>query len=434
MPNPPSTRGARPILSIVIAATDSAQAVVRLLGSLQEGVTGDRSIEVIVAAATDRITPPPGFGKRGSVRAMKPMALDRRPAAAAGPFPSLAKMGSRGVVPAWLDVLDPLRRACPTPPTPPLQGGEGARHELGGNAPIEHDALFNTPGFGWRAFDPGSSDVILLASLKNITWIEAERGSGVPRLRRLGLDRARGEIVVLTEDSCVFGPAWVTSWRSAFDDPRVAAATGPVAPAMGDRLIDWAVFFFEYALFLKPSSPPTRLAGNNFAVRRSLASQLDPDAIEESDVQAFIENSGDLVAGANNCLACHVRQYSLREAIADRLRFGRAYGRLRAETMARPRRGLGLVAGPLIWLVQLARMVPTLIRSSRHLGRFIEALPILAGLVTAWSVGEWLGWMSVAWFPSPSRKRYGRVDPSDAPAIAPIGSSQSRCTTARPPA
>ena len=100
---------------------------------------------------------------------------------------------------------------------------------------------------------------------EGVRWLAAEPGAGVPRLRRLGLDAARAPVVAFTEDSCRLGPGWVEAWLQAFRDPLVPAATGPVAPAMGDSALDWAVFFCEYAPFLPsgregvgPPEPPGR--------------------------------------------------------------------------------------------------------------------------------------------------------------------------------
>jgi hypothetical protein len=304
----------RPDISIVIAATDSAEAVARTMASLGTDVAQDSSIEIIVVAPIDRI-----------------------------------------------------------------------------------------------AFQPRSTAT---------SWIKAEPGAGVPRLRRIGLDHSRGEIVVMTEDSCIFVSDWAASWRGPFADRGVVAATGPVEPGMGDRLIDWAVFGFEYGSFVEPVSPPARLAGNNFAFRRSIAEQLDPDAIEESLVDHLARKSGGRIVLAQHCVASHVRNYSLSEAIRDRMRLGREFGRLRAGRTRSLLRGATLVVGPLIWLVQTIRLLAIGARSNRHRARFFEAAPVTLGLLTAWSVGEWLGWMTACSPLVTFHKRRERADPRPGQATA----------------
>ncbi|MBX6316459.1 MAG: glycosyltransferase family 2 protein, partial [Isosphaeraceae bacterium] len=77
--------------------------------------------------------------------------------------------------------------------------------------------------------------------------LRAEPGAGVPRLRRLGLDGARAEVVAFTEDSGLLSPEWITAWLAAFQDPTLWAATGPVEQDDRASWIDWAVFFCEYA-------------------------------------------------------------------------------------------------------------------------------------------------------------------------------------------
>src|SRR5262249_18393034 len=68
---------------------------------------------------------------------------------------------------------------------------------------------------------------------RRVSWVVAPAGTGVPRLRRLGLDRASAPVVAFTEDSCRFAQGWVRAWVAAFAEPGVQAATGPVEAAMG---------------------------------------------------------------------------------------------------------------------------------------------------------------------------------------------------------
>jgi hypothetical protein len=230
--------------------------------------------------------------------------------------------------------------------------------------------------------------------IADVRWIHGAPGSGVPHLRRLGLDQARGPIVVFSEDSCVFPQGWLDGFLDAFDDDRTLAASGPVLPALSGRAIDWAVFFCEYAVFLpRGFSSTARLAGNNFAIRRDLACQLDPDAIHESDVASTALSASKT---AERAAAYHIRRYGFMEAIRDRLRFGFEYGRHRGLGLGRAKRLAGFIAGPAILAVQVARLVVQVGARPRYLGVFVEALPVTLALLTAWSVGEWLGWSRAA--------------------------------------
>ena len=288
-----------------------------------------------------------------------------------------------------------------------------------------------------RVAAPLPSSLPSTEPLRRVRWVIAAPGTSVPQLRRLGLDLASAPVVAFTEDSCVFGPAWAEAWVAAFFDRRVQAATGPVEPAMGDAAIDWAVFLCEYAPFLasdgRCARPPTRLAGNNFAVRRCVDNVLDGPEIHETDVaEVFAGQAGALVV-VESAIAGHVRRYALREAIGDRLRFGHEYGRLRARSWPAAARVAGFFAGPAILGVQALRLTAILIAGRRHFGRYLQVLPITVGLLSAWSVGEWLGWLRASLPPRAAGRPHETAGRPAAPRLARARSRSGRCT-AGPPA
>lgn len=227
---------------------------------------------------------------------------------------------------------------------------------------------------------------------EGVRWIVARRASGVATLRRIGLDHARGHVVAFTEDSCTLSTGWADGWLTTFEKSKHQTATGSVLPLIGGDPVDWAVFFFEYACFLPDHRPKAqlRLAGNNFAIRRSLSARLDPEQIHETEVNGIDPAN----TGRSPSMAYHVRHYGLAEALRDRLRFGFQYGQRRSKGTSRGLRSLAIGLGPAILLVQLARLVVTVVSRRRFLSEFLETLPMTLGLLTAWSVGEWSGWIS----------------------------------------
>ncbi len=242
-----------------------------------------------------------------------------------------------------------------------------------------------------------TSSTIVPRDLAGVRWIRGKAGCGVPHLRRLGLDHARGRVVVFTEDSCVFPPGWADAYLDAFDDNRNQAESGPVLPALDGRVIDWAVFFCEYAVFLPRSPyPTTRLAGNNFAIRRNFApgsiarGSTSPGSGRRGAYPDWVplvprtrETSGGLA---------RPRHYKVKEAFRDRFRFGFEFGLRRGRRFPAVKRLAGLIAGPAILGMQVARLFREVGARPRYLGVFVKTLPVTLALLTAWSVGEWLGW------------------------------------------
>jgi len=172
--------------------------------------------------------------------------------------------------------------------------------------------------------------------------IAAPPGSGVPRLRRLGLEAATGRVVAFTEDSCLAAPGWADAWMAAFEDPALAAASGVVEHGLGASTLDWAVVFCEYAPFLPPTppGPPDRLAGNNFAAPRALALRGSAAEVHETALLAAVRRDPGATRTVDRAVVHHVRRFDPGRAIGDRLRSGLEYGWLRARHL----RGSG---GPL---------------------------------------------------------------------------------------
>lgn len=326
-------------------------------------------------------------------------------------------------------------------------GGAGPRLTVVVAATASAEAAARTVASLGHDGPEGVEEILVVAAADRIprpiptppgaVWLTAPAGSDVPRLRRVGLDAARGGVVAFTEDSCALAAGWAGSWLAAFADPRVQAATGPVVPAMGDRPIDWAVFFCEYAPFLPgPGVTSVRLAGNNFALRRHLAERLDPLGVHESEASLAVSGRPGATASVGAAWAGHTRRYSPFESIRDRLRFGHGYGRRRASALPGPARLAGFFIGPAVFVVQAARLGGNVARRRRWSGPFPEHLPLTLGLVTAWSVGEWLGWMDAAVRPGPrpSDTRHGTAARPRVRRTFLAGSRRPRYTGGRPTA
>jgi hypothetical protein len=290
---------------------------------------------------------------------------------------------------------------------------------------------------------PGRVEVIVVcrAGLALPAMLSAPPGSGVPRLRRLGLESARGRVVAFTEDSCLAQSGWAEAWLSSFDDSALVAASGSVEHDSRASTLDRAVVFCEYAPFLPGSkaedTSTSRLAGNNFAVLREVALKYSAFEVHETILLDAIRRRGGLVRTIEAARVRHVRRFGLGEAFGDRFRFGLEFGRLRTIGAQPIVRWFGLVAGPAIYLSQVARLTRTILGNRRYLAHFIGALPITLALLAAWSLGEWLGWIlgppKVAPDPSPARKRRGKA--ARMPGSKPVrhGSPRSDCRP-RPPA
>ena len=222
----------------------------------------------------------------------------------------------------------------------------------------------------------------------DVVRVDGRPGDEAPRLRRLGLDRARGDLVAFVEDGAIVAEGWVAALLQAFAiAPGSLAATGPVLRGPGGTSLDRAVDLAEYGPFRLTGgcwAAPGRLAGPNFAmIRRAIPAGIE---VRES------EWSAEFVA-IEAAAVVHVRRYAVLEAIGDRSRFGRTFGCERWDGSRPPRlaRWPGIVA-PAILAMQLGGLAKSV--AVRRGERFanLAALPWAVILLMGWSMGEASGW------------------------------------------
>jgi GT2 family glycosyltransferase len=154
--------------------------------------------------------------------------------------------------------------------------------------------------------DPGTDDVAALAQAAGATYIREPR-RGLDNARRAGLAAASGDLVAFTDDDCLPSPRWLRDLSELFDDPRVAAVTGP---AFAHELDTEAKLAFEESggfgrgfhrrvyewTNLSPPGATRAGAGANMILRRELAQELGELFPPELDAGTHTQSGGDLYA------------------------------------------------------------------------------------------------------------------------------------------
>jgi hypothetical protein len=217
-------------------------------------------------------------------------------------------------------------------------------------------------------------------------------------LAALGLKAARGDRILLTEDSCLPHPLWV---RSLALSPSVGrGAVGGVIEA-GDSASAamWAFYYVDFFRYMSPSASgesPT-LSVCNVAYRRSDLTELYDmwkDGFLETDVHnALREKFGplEICTGAVVRVRRNVR---FRDAVYERYAFGRLFGSARVAHATRRRRAYLGVFAPALPVLLMGRMTAKAARNPQARGKFVKSLPSLVTMIAAWSWGEWLGYVT----------------------------------------
>jgi GT2 family glycosyltransferase len=242
-----------------------------------------------------------------------------------------------------------------------------------------------------------SADVAALGkSYPSVRFVAAPADASIPQLRALGMGQAAGDVVALTEDHCIADENWVEALlQSARGDADVVG--GGMDNARRSRAVDWAAYFAEYGFF-SPDRPdgkhgPPLLTGANVAYKRHVISDVvgwAKDGEWENIAHNRLVAQGSMLRFARTAAIYQNQTYSVAAFCVDRYVHGRDYARKRLAEEA-PNRWALFAASPLLPPLLTWRVARASARS--RWGTFLRALPATFLFLTAWSVGEAVGYL-----------------------------------------
>ncbi len=225
--------------------------------------------------------------------------------------------------------------------------------------------------------------------------LESPRGP-IPRLRYQGVIRARGELVAILEDHAQVEPGWASALLRQHEGPW-GAVGGPVENGV-PGLVNWAVFFCEYAPYMSPvpEGDSADLPGNNIAYKRPHLlrhARLLDEGKWESWINDRLRMDGVPIASTNAMVVKHIKPFGLRYFLTQRFHFGRSYAGMRRADQSWAKRltyGLGSLILPGLLSARVAR---TVLSKRRNLGRFVMTAPLVGLFLTVGALGEMTGYL-----------------------------------------
>jgi hypothetical protein len=241
-------------------------------------------------------------------------------------------------------------------------------------------------GAGVLAEFPGAVDLALPAA------------TTVPALRAAGLARSRGPIVAFIEDSCTCAPGWAAALLEAHGE-RHAAVGGPVDQAREASRLDWAVYFYDYGRYMPPceAGPVAQLSGINMSFTRAAldgAKDRLGDGVFEADLQVELRRQGYAPCLVPGAVVTHRGHRTARQALGQAYAFARSYAARRRPGASAPERAALGFGALLLPAVLAGRIVAGVLRKRRHRITLLLAFPWLGVLLTAWSAGEAVGYVT----------------------------------------
>lgn len=242
-----------------------------------------------------------------------------------------------------------------------------------------------------------SSDVAALAkTYPSVRFVTAAPDASIPQLRAMGMAQASGDVVALTEDHCIADENWVEALtQTANSDADVVG--GGMDNARRSRAVDWAAYFAEYGFFStdrpEPQGTPL-LTGANVAYKRHVIADVigwAQDGEWENVAHTRLVARGSMLRFARTAAIYQNQSYSVSAFCIDRYEHGRDYARKRLVEEPGARRWFLLAVSPVLPVLLTWRVARASARG--RWGTFLRALPATVLFLTAWSVGEGIGYL-----------------------------------------
>jgi hypothetical protein len=243
---------------------------------------------------------------------------------------------------------------------------------------------------------PASLQEKLRSLCPDVVLEGAPPGASIPELRSIGVSRARGSIVAVTEDHCVAPPDWAARIRSRISG-GCDVVGGPVENACTSRIRDWAAFLTEYAGVVRPNRDGivNGLPGNNVAYRRELVPGL-LEVLERGLWESFyhdrLAREGLRLTFDPALVINHQRTFDFWYFITQRYYFCRSFAGMRCVSFRAADRLKYGIGSALLPPLLLLRNLGHLLQRRRLVGRYLFCSPLIGVYMTAGAVGEMIGY------------------------------------------
>lgn len=225
-----------------------------------------------------------------------------------------------------------------------------------------------------------------------VRFVRCPPAADIPRLRSAGMAVASGELVALTEDHCVAAPGWLGRLADVPGD----VIGGAMANARTRSAIDWGAYFSEYGFFASSGEAGgvPLLTGANVAYRRTVVEEVvrwSGEGEWENVIHARLHGAGRRLAFVPDATIAQNQSYSLRAFCRDRYQHGRDYARRRLALDTGTDRWVRVGTTALLPLVLTGRVARSVRSNDR--GAFLRALPATFAFLSAWALGETVGYL-----------------------------------------
>lgn len=219
------------------------------------------------------------------------------------------------------------------------------------------------------------------------------------RRRAAGLARARGRIIGMLEDRGHPRKDWAATLMRLYAETGKNVIGGAILCREPVSLMNWAFYVTDFGRYGPPfeSGPATWVTDVNVSYSRKALEDtrhIWSERFHEPLVHSYLMDQGEQLYLSNEVVVLHGRpKISLGKLLSERFQWGRLFGYIRTKQMSAKERLIYIAASPvippLLW-VRHGRMQA----AKGNGGRYIRALPYVMILSTAWTIGEFWGYVT----------------------------------------
>lgn len=219
---------------------------------------------------------------------------------------------------------------------------------------------------------------------------------GIPEMRAIGMERAAGEFLVITEDHCIAPENWLAEIVKAHDETGGALLGGAVENGSPARLVDWAVFLCEYSSFMPPivAGETEFVTGNNTSYSRAVIDLADEDTKKnywEYFLHAELKQKGIKFFAAPSLVVSHKKEFGFFYFLAQRFHYSRSFAAMRKRKSSGARQIIYLLYTPVLPVHLTWRIWRSVREKNRNYREFFLSLPLLLIFMVSYALGEFVG-------------------------------------------
>ncbi len=237
----------------------------------------------------------------------------------------------------------------------------------------------------------------LKAIYPDVLFMSFVEATSLPVLLGASIARSTGQVIALTDSTCVIDNEWVDSILEAHNSPALVIG-GAVEAGECRTLVDWAAYFCDYAQFMRPfeEGAAHEVPGNNVSFKRGALErgrQFVKHGFWKTHWCRNLQREGERLVLTPSVVIHNGKSYSLLPFLRRRFNHGRCFAGMRNAQIPFPRRVFYLAASPLLPLVFLVRIAKRVVPKNRYIKELLFASPLILLATTSWSLGEFCGYL-----------------------------------------